>query len=73
MGRMSDIHIGMAESGLLPEEENHPTPDEIKGYIDLSETTEISLDEFASNLKKFVKDYKPVESSFKNIFGSPDG
>ena len=73
MGRMSDIHIGLVADGLLPEEENHPTPDEIKSCIDLSETTEISLDEFASNLKKFVKDYKPVESSFKNIFGSGNG
>ena len=73
MCRMSDIHIGLVADGLLPEEEHHPTPDEIKSCIDLSETTEISLDEFASNLKKFVKDYKPVESSFKNIFGSGNG
>jgi len=73
MGRMSDIHIGLVADGLLPEEEHHPTPDEVKGYIDLSETTEISLDEFASNLKKFVKNYKPVENSFKNIFGSGNG
>ena len=68
MGRMSDIHIGMVADGLLPEEENHPTPDEIKRCIDLAETTEVSLDEFATNLKKFVKNYKPVENSFNSIF-----
>ena len=68
MGRMSDIHIGLVADGLLPEEEHHPTPDEIKRCIDLAETTEVSLDEFTTNLKKFVKDYKPVENSFKAIF-----
>ena len=43
---------------------------EMDGSVkDLSEKNEISLDDFANNLKTFVVDYKPVENSFKQIFG----
>ena len=62
MGRMSDIHIGMAESGLLPEEENHPTPDEMP-------TTGL-IDDCAAiiNLGEQMKTDK-INYSFKSIFG----
>jgi len=62
MGRMSDLHIEMQEDGLLDDEHNNPTPDELPstGLID--------------DCKKIVElgeqmNTEKINYSFRSIFG----
>jgi len=62
MGRMSDLHIQMREDGLLDDEHNNPTPDELPptGLIDDCEKI-LTLGE--------QLDTKKINYSFRSIFG----
>ena len=62
MGRMSDLHLELEELGLLDEEQNYPTPDEMPttGLIDDCKTI-IDLGTQVDNNK--------INYSFRSIFG----
>jgi len=62
MGRMSDLHLELEELGLLDEEQNYPTPDEMPttGLIDDCKKI-VDLGEQMNTDK--------INYSFKSIFG----